>query len=745
MTDRGFPHSDKDDGARPVAGPSAADLDPHRVRELELQAMVERLRAAVERADRRVAALRAEQERAWHVANQAQEGLRLREDQLHRLGEHTRALQRRVRSLLQSRRWRISNVMGDVKQRLLLTVPRSRESELLAGMIGEGFELLDDVVLGVPAPFVAPLPDVLGPTAPRQAPGIRSFAEYLAHAMTLPLIEAPFTESDRRVLGVMDSRRRQLAARYAQRPQDTLVSVILPASDHRGVLARAIASVRAQRYANWELLVVDGAGADDTVAYVGSIDDDRVRCVPLPTDGGVAAARNAGLEVAGGDVVSYLDPASTWHPDYLLVMVGALADASWADVAYCAQEIYDTSDDVGRPYRALQAMRFAPFNRSLLEHRNYVGLSAFVHTRAIADRLGGFDTTLPRLADWDLLLRYTAEKGACAVPCVLSTCDTGAVGDQPIHSGSWSDAFDQLERRSHAGDLELEVPPQHGDGARLRPLVPTVTATTYRSPVTIVIPSFEALPYLQLCIRSVEAYTDVDHQLVVVDNGSGSDVRAYLGTIAGDPNVEVILNDDNLGFTHAVNMGMDAAGPGRDVILLNNDAVVTPGWVQGMWEVFDRVNDVGLVAPRQTLVAGTPTMGLHVPYSRSDRELDVTLSRYHDNVVDPLLDPTRGLVEMTFVPFFCVYVPRTTIDAVGTLNAQNAPHYRSDRLYCDMIRQFAGKKVVYTPHAKLYHFLRRSTTQLRQDDPELYQQMVVRNDWHGVRARAEEAGRADAR
>ena len=66
------------------------------------------------------------------------------------------------------------------------------------------------------------------------------------------------------------------------------------------------------------------------------------------------------------------------------------------------------------------------------------------------------------------------------------------------------------------------------------------------------------------------------------------------------------------------------------------------------------------------------------------------------------------------------------------LNAEYGPHYRSDRLYCDMVREFAKRKIVYTPHAKLYHFLQRSTRVLQRSEPSMFKKMFVRNDWKAV-------------
>ena len=562
--------------------------------------------------------------------------------------------------------------------------------------------------------------------------------DYLAYATVEPLIETPFAEADRRVIGAMDSRRRQLAAEYAARSKGPLVSVIMPTYDRLPTLRNAIASVQAQTYGSWELIVIDDGSEDGTSEYVAGIGDERVRLVTRPTNRGVSAARNAGLAQVRGELIAYLDSDNGWHPDFLTIMAGYLADRPESDVAYCAQEVWDGTD-AGPAGRELEAIRFGPFNRALLENRNYIDLNALVHTAAILERSGPFDESLPRLVDWELLLRYTVEKPALAVPCVLSRYERGGAPGQLSDTADWWDVFDRMLEIVRTPRLDLLIPRGETRAASwgAHPLHRLVGRTDYRRAVAIVIPSFEAEEYLRACIESVLAFTDGDFRLIVVDNGSGAGVRRYLRSLAERDVAEIIQNDENLGFTEAANRGIEAAGSDRDVILLNNDALATPGWIPGMWEVFDHLDDVGLVVPRQTLFPGTATTGIHVPYSRPDREVDVSLSAHHANVADPLLDERRGYIELRFGTFFCAYIPRETLDAVGSLNVEHGPHYRSDRVYCDMIREFAGRRIVYTPHSKLYHFLQRSTRELQTAEPAVFEDMFVRNDWQSVATRGE--------
>ena len=218
-----------------------------------------------------------------------------------------------------------------------------------------------------------------------------------------------------------------------------------------------------------------------------------------------------------------------------------------------------------------------------------------------------------------------------------------------------------------------------------------------------------------------------------MDNHSGPASRRYLEGLRG-AGVRVVFNEANLGFSHAVNQGLELAAPGNDVVLLNNDASVSPGWLAALREVLERHADVGIVAPRQVLRGGEPTIRTHVPGADPARDCDCNLSAHHRNVLDPFFEPHAGLVELTFAPFFCVLIRREVIERVGPLDHVRAPHYRSDRLYCDQVRTFGGYRIVYTPHSIVHHAHQRATKDLAGQDPRLYTVMKDENDWQGVRA-----------
>lgn len=186
--------------------------------------------------------------------------------------------------------------------------------------------------------------------------------------------------------------------RLGSRPEQPLVSVILPTWNRAATVGTAVASIQAQDYPHWELLVVDDGSLDDTALVVGSLAsrDDRIRLVSRPHSG-VSAARNAGLTEASGRYVAFLDSDKAWHPTFLSTMVAFLEDGEHgAAVAGCAVHFGDHL-----VYRTAQA------TPESLRVANSVDQTAIVARRELLQQVGGFDEGLRRAVDYDLVLKLS--------------------------------------------------------------------------------------------------------------------------------------------------------------------------------------------------------------------------------------------------------------------------------------------------------------------------------------------------
>jgi hypothetical protein len=204
-----------------------------------------------------------------------------------------------------------------------------------------------------------------------------------------------------------------------------VVSIILPTWNRANIVVDAISSVQAQRFTDWELLIVDDGSSDNTRAAVAPyLSDTRIRYL-YQAQSGASAARNRGLAEAKGALVAYIDSDNMWYPGYLKAAVAAFAADPTLDSAY---GILVTESH----YLGHTRLLWRPFDREQLLQRNFIDMNVFLHRRALIDRYGNFDARLTRVNDWDLILRLTEHSPARALP-VLATlyrrCDERRVTD----------------------------------------------------------------------------------------------------------------------------------------------------------------------------------------------------------------------------------------------------------------------------------------------------------------------------
>ena len=109
------------------------------------------------------------------------------------------------------------------------------------------------------------------------------------------------------------------------------VSIILPVYNSGHFLSDAVDSVLAQSLKNFELLIVDdGSNSAETSRILASFTDSRIRIL-RKRNGGIASARNVGLDAASGKFIAFLDHDDLYHPDYLIRLV-AMAEDSGAEI-----------------------------------------------------------------------------------------------------------------------------------------------------------------------------------------------------------------------------------------------------------------------------------------------------------------------------------------------------------------------------------------------------------------------------
>ena len=121
------------------------------------------------------------------------------------------------------------------------------------------------------------------------------------------------------------------------------ISVIMPAFNSKTYIRESIESVLAQRFTDFELIVVDDGSTDNTGEIVQSYPDDRIKLIRQENQG-VSVARNTGLDAAQGEFITFLDSDDLYFPDFLCVLL-RLLESTKTDMSFCNfSESYDMKD-----------------------------------------------------------------------------------------------------------------------------------------------------------------------------------------------------------------------------------------------------------------------------------------------------------------------------------------------------------------------------------------------------------------
>ena len=200
---------------------------------------------------------------------------------------------------------------------------------------------------------------------------------------------------------------------------------------------------------------------------------------------------------------------------------------------------------------------------------------------------------------------------------------------------------------------------------------------TLSTPVSIIVPIFNAFEDLEICLKRVLAHTTEHARLILIDDASTDKrVAPLLATYADHDNIVVLSNHTNIGFTRTINRGIAEAGQ-DDVIFLNSDARVTPGWLEGLRAAAASDVSIGTVTPLSDRAGAfsAPDIGNHnpLPFGVSEPEYAVALRRQSLRLY-PTVPTGNG---------FCMYVRRGCIDAVGRLDEEAFPlGYGEENDFC---------------------------------------------------------------
>lgn len=475
-----------------------------------------------------------------------------------------------------------------------------------------------------------------------------------------------------------------------------LISVIVPVyNTNREMLIEMIESVRSQTYPNWQLCLADGNSSKEHVAGIlndYAAKDSRIKVKLLTENFGIAGNTNAALDLASGDYIALLDHDDLLPRWALYSVVSAINSSNEPDVLY-SDEDKITFDGATRFFP-----HFKPdWSPDLLRSYNYI-THLFVAKRALVSRAGNFLPGYDGSQDHDLILRTTelAEQ-IVHIPQILyhwrshaeSTAESQGNKSYTLEAGVKAISA-HLERKGLPGTVEFN---QKFGSYRVN------YKLTAEPLVSIIIPNFEHIAELRCCIESIFKLTTYKNfEVIVVENNSSSkDIFAYYEQIQKAHGVRVIHWEGQFNYS-AINNFAVRESRGEILLFMNNDTeVIAPDWIEQMLQYAQR-QDVGAVGAKLYYADDTiQHAGVILGFRGLAGHAFLQLPKDEPGYMG------RAMVaqNVSAVTAACMMMRKGFFDSLSGFDETLKVAFNDIDL-CMKIRQ-AGKLIVYTPYAELYH------------------------------------------
>ncbi|WP_127534306.1 methyltransferase domain-containing protein [Paenibacillus kobensis] len=207
---------------------------------------------------------------------------------------------------------------------------------------------------------------------------------------------------------------------------------------------------------------------------------------------------------------------------------------------------------------------------------------------------------------------------------------------------------------------------------------------------SIVMVTYNKLAYTVQCIDSIRRHTeDGTYELIVVDNNSEDGTPEWLEQ---QPDVRLIRNDSNAGFPKATNQGLEQAA-GDLLMLLNNDTVAAPGWLDNLKRALLSGDDIGAVGPVTNNASYSTS--IPVPYASTD-DMEPFAADYNRS------DPAKWEERIKLIGF-CLLMKREAYEKAGPLDEQfGIGNFEDDDLCFRML--LSGYKLLLCRDTFIHHY-----------------------------------------
>ncbi|HEX7766248.1 MAG TPA: FkbM family methyltransferase [Nitrospira sp.] len=474
--------------------------------------------------------------------------------------------------------------------------------------------------------------------------------------------------------------RRRAETPQSIQPGEPLISVIVSSYCAEAFMKECLEDLERQTVIDrMEIIVVDAASPEREGAIVAEFQQrfKNISYVRTPVRIGVYAAWNLAARIARGHYITPFSTNDRLKPDAYELLVKALDQTPEAMLVYGDSYVTNVPHETFERHTRVGTCAWPSYDYNYLLTHCCIGPHP-MWRRDLHQSIGYFDESYIALGDQDFWIRAGAKHRLLHIPVV-----TGLYWQSPDGLSNRPEIAGPEERR-----LRMQYRP-----ASVAASVHPEQKGTGSFDCSVIIPVWNRCELTRDCIAALATtIKDLSWELIVVDNHSTDETAAFLATLSGD--VQVIRNQDNLGFAKACNQGA-AAARGQYLVFLNNDTVPLDGWLQALRNEAEEQPDVGVVGSK-LLYPDKTIQHAGVVFSRRHR---IPFHVYQKFPGDhPAVNQRR---EYQAVTAACLLIRKDLFHEVGGFDERFLNGFEDIDL-CLKVRE-KGHKIVYQPKSVVIH------------------------------------------
>ncbi len=499
------------------------------------------------------------------------------------------------------------------------------------------------------------------------------------------------------------------------------VSIIIPVFNKVELTRKCVEEIQKNTPEElYELIIVDNGSTDGTKEFLKWLETNfkNVKIIINEKNLGFAKACNQGANVASTDYLLFLnndtEPLKGWLEPLLYVMehdnlVGAVGskllfpDGTIQHAGVIIVKDQKLGDPLGGRHIYYGKPSDLPEANQMRTYQALTGACLLIRKSAF-NEVGGFDEEYWNgYEDVDLCFKLQ-EMGWKLVYQPKSVVIHYESQSGPERFSKWPQNVQRLHKK-WIGKVKPDIVITKNGSVivakdnKIKPyrLPGLSSAETIKDLTSIIILTFNQLEYTKKCVESIKRCTPEQHEIIFVDNGSKDGTVQWLRKLVSENNnYRLIENKENLGFAKGCNQGIKAAR-GEYIVLLNNDVIVTKGWLSGLIDCLKKAPNAGIIGPMTNNISGIQK--IPVDY-KDESSIENFAKRFRETWRGRRI-PSRRVVG------FCMLFRKELVDKIGLFDESFGTGNFEDDDFC-LRAELAGYQNYIAGDVFIHHYGSRS-------------------------------------